>query len=384
MRIIILFVLLALVLTGCGTNNNDKREGNNAPNNRETELVSNEGQESPDTRNEQSDSGTFWEKLIMNAVYDKNGTVTAEIPLPSGWKINAGHAQGEPIISGPHGIKVTDFPAQSFMYTNNQGLQRSYYQSGQQLRAMPGIEQVIQQDIIPWCTGQGLQFIKYYEIPEITKIDKWYNDQLYKAVPTQTDLVAIGTDWKLANGDPYFLIVHLFVGNSEYLQTWYYSCTGLQAEKSQFEKAKKQLIFGIVNTYYPLEPIMAYNRMEAEKAGQSWAAHNQRMAQNQANFEASQRAFVNKSNAINDAIMNGWRERNAASDRSHEQFLDVITERTNVVDPSSGKKYKVASGSNQYWMNSSGEYIGTRHQDYNPNLDENLNREKWQELKEVK
>ncbi|MBK6838291.1 MAG: hypothetical protein IPG90_08435 [Bacteroidetes bacterium] len=73
-----------------------------------------------------------------------------------------------------------------------------------------------------------------------------------------------------------------------------------------------------------------------------------------ANFEAQQRAFVNKSNAINDAIMNGWRANNAASDKQQEQRVDGIYERTNVVDPSNGQRYKVAAGANQYWMNSNG------------------------------
>ena len=128
---------------------------------------------------------------------------------------------------------------------------------------------------------------------------------------------------------------------------------------------------------------MAYNRSEAEKAGRSWAQFNARMEQNQANFEASQRAHINKTNAINDAIMSGWRERNAASDRMQERTIDGIYERTNVVDES-GQKYKVESGYNQYWMNSDGEYISTDKVDYNPNLDDNMNDQKWQELKEIK
>ena len=129
---------------------------------------------------------------------------------------------------------------------------------------------------------------------------------------------------------------------------------------------------------------MAYNQEEAKRVGQSWAAHNERMIRNQAAFEASQRAHVNRSNAINEAIMTGWRERNAASDRNQEQFIDGIYERTNVVDPSTDQWYKVAAGANQYWMNSNGEYIGTDLQDYNPNLDENMNEIRWQELKELK
>jgi hypothetical protein len=78
--------------------------------------------------------------------------------------------------------------------------------------------------------------------------------------------------------------------------------------------------------------------------------------------------------------MSGWRERNAASDKAHERFIDTINEKTNVVDPSTDQRYKVDSGSNHYWMNSDGKYISTERPAYDPNLDENLNRENWQKL----
>jgi len=220
-------------------------------------------------------------------------------------------------------------------------------------------------------------------LPEVSRIEKWYSDQLFQAVPMDKKTFAIGTDWQTADGNPYFLLVHFSISTTAQLRMWSYFVSSLEADKDVFEKAKKQLLFSISNAHYELEPIMAYNRSEAEKAGRSWAQFNARMAQNQANFEASQRAHINKTNAINDAIMSGYRERNAASDRMQEQRIDGIYERTNVVDES-GQKYKVESGYNQYWMNNDGEYISTDKVDYNPNLDDNMNDQKWQELKEIK
>jgi hypothetical protein len=197
-------------------------------------------------------------------------------------------------------------------------------------------------------------------------------------------IAAIGTEWVTADGDPRFVLMHLVAGTSATLQTWYYFCTELQAKKPHFEAARKQLVFALANAHYNPKPIMAYNEMEARKAGQSWAAHNQRMAQNQANFEASQRAFVNRSTAAHDALMSNWRERNAASDQAHERFVDTITERTKVVDPTSGQLYKVDSGYNHYWMNPDGKYLSTDKQDYNPNLDDTINNQRWQELQPAK
>ena len=374
MQINYLFIALVFMLAGCKDSSKAQDESKSAKTSENGQTSANE---------EQAGSNGFWEKLVMKEFLDNNGTVVATMPFPSSWNIIENPGKGEPSITGPNGIKVTDFPAQSFMDNYDPGLQQAYYQSGQQLRSMPGVEQLIQQDIVPWLANKGLQFVKQYEIPEISKMDKWYSDQLYKAMPSRTEIKAIGTDWKSKDGSPYFLLIHLNVSTSETMQNWYYMCTGLQAEPAHFARAKKQLIFALSNTCYNLQPIIAYNQQEAQRVGQSWASHNQRMMQNQANFEASQRAHVNKSNAINDAIMSGWKERNAASDRSQEQFLDVINERSNVVDPTTGQGYKVASGANQYWMNSNGEYIGTELHDYNPNLDENMNEVKWQELKEL-
>jgi hypothetical protein len=246
------------------------------------------------------------------------------------------------------------------------------------------MEDLIKQDLVPWATGQGLTLVKYYEIPEITKIDKWYNDQLFKAVPMENEAVAFGIDWKhKESGHQFFMIVHRITSQSALMQNWYYYSSGLQAGKEHFDAARKQLIFALANARYNLDQIADYNRSEAEKAGRSWAAHNERMARNQAAFEANQRAFVNRSSAAHDALMSSWKERNAAGDRAQERFVDTITEKQNVVNPTTGARYKVESGPNQYWMNRSGEYISVNDPGYDPNLDKALNHHAWNELKKV-
>jgi hypothetical protein len=316
----------------------------------------------------------------MQPFLDAQGMTIVEMPFPSTWKVARASKPGAPTITGPHGIKVFDFPLRSFVYTHDRQMQQVYIASGQPMRPVPGIAELVRQDLVPWCANLGLEFIRHEEIAELTKIDQWYSDQLYKAVPGQTKATVIGSDWMNANGDPYFIIMHLNVGTTAQMQTWSYFCTGLQAEKAHFKRARQQLIFALANGRYNPQQIMAYNQREAEKAGQSWAEHNARMAKNQAAFEASQRAHVNKTNAINESIMSGWRERNAASDVAHGKFIDTINEKTNMVDPSSGQRYKVDSGANHYWMNSDGKYLSTDQHAYDPNSDEAVNNQNWQKL----
>ena len=168
------------------------------------------------------------------------------------------------------------------------------------------------------------------------------------------------------------------------MQMWYYYTSILQSDKNAFDRAKKQLLFSLSNLRYNLEPIMAYNRAEAQRIGQSWTAFNQRLATNQAAFEAQQRTHINTVNGVNNAIMSSWEAKNKAMDNNQTQFIDNIYENRNVINSETGEKYKVADGYNRYWMNSDGQYIATELQNYNPNTDENMNRQKWQELQKIK
>jgi hypothetical protein len=228
-----------------------------------------------------------------------------------------------------------------------------------------------------------MEFVKVYEIQEISKLDKWYSDQLYAAMPANSTVKAFGSDWKKSNGDPYFLLIHVNVKTSQAMQNWWYFSSGLEAPSADFEKAKKQYIFALANMRYNLEPIAEYNRAEMQRCGANWKAFNARMAANQAAFDAQQRAFVNKSDAINESIMASWKANNASSDKQQEERIDNIYERTNVQSTETGKMYKVQEGANNYWMNRDGEYIGTKLQGYDPNLDDNMNEQKWDELKRV-
>ncbi|HRG90880.1 MAG TPA: hypothetical protein PLW44_17785, partial [Chitinophagales bacterium] len=171
-----LFILAAFITTSCNSNN--------ATTGTTAETATAEQQPGGNNHTQPAENKTNhgeWQKLVPYAFKDAQGQVAAVMPFPADWKVMPGSGNGAPSITGPHGLKVTDYPAQSFMYVHDPNMQQMYYQSGQRLRAMPGIEQLIQQDLVPWANNRGLQFVKHYEIPEVSKIDKWYSDQLYKA-----------------------------------------------------------------------------------------------------------------------------------------------------------------------------------------------------------
>lgn len=365
MKLHYLFFAIALVFIGCSLDTNKTKSTEN------TNFTDAEGRKS-------NNSDSYWQPMVMHEMKDNKGVIQALIPLPASWKLNV---NGKPII-GPDNITATDFALHSFMMNYDQSLQYAYSQT--HMRAMPKISRLIQEDIVPFAAKQGFTYIKYYELPEVSKMDKWYSDQLYKAMPARSSVKTYGIDLKDTNGNPAFLILRVNSSETQSMQNWYYVTSLFEADKSVFEVAKKQYLFGLTNIRYNLEPIISYNEAEAQRIGQSWANFRQRMTANQAAFEAQQRNHINKTEAINNAIMNGWESRNKAMDKNQDQFLDYVKERENVQNSETGKTYKVEHGYNRYWMNSDGEYIATKQQDYDPNADKSMNQEHWQELNKVK
>jgi hypothetical protein len=322
-------------------------------------------------------------ELALHPFYDpKTGMVSVKMPFPADWQVHHQKPQGAPSITGPKGLKIFDFPGQSFVFTQDPQMQQMYYQSGQRMRPMPDIRTLIQQDIVPWAQQQGMRVVRTFDLPEVGQKDQWYQSQLYQSVPSQRQSMAVGVDLEGRDGSPFFLLMHVGRSDGNGMQHWFYYSNGLMAEKSYFDAAKKHLVYGLANAQYNPAQIQAYNQREAQKSGQSWASHNQRMRNNQANFEASQRAIVGANNSVNDSIMQGWRDRNAMQDRGQEQYIDAMTGRETMVDPSSGQSWKVDSGANNYWMNQQGEYFGTDDYNYNPNADAGMYDQDWQQLEE--
>lgn len=370
------FFAFAFIVCSCGSGDTKSQEKNAVYDEITGEIID----EGENYSENQKPEENFWQPIVMHEVKDQKGVVWASYPLPENWTLN----NPEFVAAGPDNIRVRSFPLQNF--TKNLDPSMDYIYSQMPQRGMPDIAQLIQEDVYPWTQQNGYTILKHYELPAVGKMDAWYSDQLYKAMPSQQVVKAFGIDIKDKNGNPALMILHLSNTRSTGLEMWNYRVEMLESDPNAYELAKKQYIFALENVRYNLEPIMDYNKQEMQRVGQNWAAFNKRMADNQRAFEASQRAHINKTNAVNDAIMAGWRSSNEVSDRMQEQRVDAIYERQTVQNPETGEITKIDNGYgyNRYWMNSNGDYIATEYQNYDPNTDANMNRTNWQELNKVK
>lgn len=104
------------------------------------------------------------------------------------------------------------------------------------------------------------------------------------------------------------------------------------------------------------------------------------MQENQRNFDQRQAIHRSTTEAVNNSIMGSYNSRMQASDENQRGFLNYIKDENTVRDNSTGERYQVQSGADQYWMNNNQEYIPSNDVMYDPNADQNVNNQQWQEV----
>lgn len=321
------------------------------------------------------------ERMVMYPVTDPNtGMVSQQVPLPASWKVAQGAQGNGPAITGPGGVKVYYWNGGTFTYSNDPSMQQSYQMAGQQMRQPVDIQTYVQQDVSQAMGNKGMRLMKQYPLPQIAASNQAYSSKLYKVAPTRDHFSAMGTEWTNAQGEPMFMIVNMMVSQGQSNVFWYTNMQVVTAEKGAMASAKAALVNSIVNTQYNPQQIAAYNASEQQKAGQSWSQHNARMQENQRNFDQRQAIHRSTTEAVNNSIMGSYNSRMQASDENQRGFLNYIKDENTVRDNSTGERYQVQSGADQYWMNNNQEYIPSNDVMYDPNADQNVNNQQWQEV----
>ncbi|MEM8607658.1 MAG: hypothetical protein AAGF92_11155, partial [Myxococcota bacterium] len=289
-----------------------------------------------------------------------------------------------------------DVPPAMFMFARDPGMRRAYRKAGQKVRRFRSMDDVVKKDLVPMAKEGGNRLVNQFDVPELAQYDERYQGLLYQAVPTKMAFHAVATEWQDAEGNPSLVLIRLFVSKAQGFESWGYYAHLLEASPSAYEKAKEDLLYAVLNTEHNRAFIADYNRKEKQKAEASWRRHNQRMRAQQRNFDAhqqrmrtqrenfdaQQKAYRENTDAINDSMMNGWRERNAMRDEGQEKFTDYLRDEQAVRDPNTGDRYKVESGSKEYWKNADDEYIKSDDLFYNPNSDPAVNNQDWTKLEE--
>ena len=297
--------------------------------------------------------------------------------LPSDWKIH--NEPGKAAFSGPNDIFVFHLPTRNFVYSDDPMTRQIYSQQGIAMRRFASAQEIVTEDLVPIATKEGSKLIRVYDAPKIAEADSKVQDMMYKIGNHQNRYEAAISEWEDKNGKPYAIIVHVNGSNIGNMEMWMYSGHILDAPKEQFSGAVRTLSEGLASMEYNPRYFDQYNANEMNRESASWAAHNRKMSAQQQNFDSQQAAYKAKTDAVNSSIMSAYNERNASSDRIHNRFLNYIKDENTVVNRSDGQRYQVQTGSDQYWMNSDGQYIGTNDPNYDPNRNQGTENQTWTE-----
>lgn len=99
-------------------------------------------------------------------------------------------------------------------------------------------------------------------------------------------------------------------------------------------------------------------RMASNQA--AFNAHQQRMASNQAAFDASQQVYRSNSQ-VADMQMQSWQNAQRSSDEMHRRTINEINGTVDLYDAQAGQSiYGAESGYNSYWTDPSGNVVGSQ------------------------
>ena len=343
-------------LTACGSQNQETQT------NDEFEFI------------QTSNPGYITGKKTHSITDPNTGMVAYQMDLPASWQMN--QAQG--IITGPNGLEMRQYQYVSNVYTNDPYMSQIYAQSGQRMAQPIGAEGVLRQDLNQRAPQLGLNYVKSYPLPSLAQKDRAYADQLYTLGNPQKHFEVLASEWKSNDGKNVMILIHYSQQVSMGLTIWGYSLKALTATPADFEAAKRDYIAALEGIRRNPSAIQAYNQREHRKLQQNDAAFQRNQQIRNQNFQATQRAHREASDAAFNAQRSIYETQSASFDRMNQQNSNMILEENTMYNPTNGETYQVESGYNNYWMNSDGEYIGTDDYNYNPNQDQYMNNTDWQ------
>ena len=375
----LIFTLTTLLFFNCGESQNkefsDFKYDSDSEANFETSSLQSQEQASPQKT---SNSNKIKGYVIKSKQFGINFGV---MPIPESWK-EVNNKKDNVLFEGPNGIKIYGEQSASFYFSNNQ--QQNYYaqQSGNNIKPVKNINQLINQDFKPFLKSKGIQYVGQFPLPQLAQFYKHFDSQLFKSTPENKQYQCVVTEWADDKGNKSMGVIKYYV--NQYTAVggldWGYTFNAMEAPNSVYEQAKKDYINALLNFKINPQWIQVSNQYYAQLSQQSSANHQQRMADIRKQGQII-RNTGNTYSSILDDSHESWKRRNGMNDAGHSNTVNSgIWERSTVSNPNTGQSYQVEGQNDYYYGNNNNEYIGTDNALYDPNLDQNLNYQDWTEF----
>ncbi len=380
-----LFIVAAIILKACGTDNRN-------------------------TADNDSKNGSFSFFGKSEKTYEfkdpKSGLLVSTAKYPADWQIvTKAEYEIDPIIPAfryqikdADGMQAFNTPLKMHYAATNPQYEQMMRQYGMKnVKSLKTPQQLVQSEIAPKLQGKGFSFESQRAFPELTQ--KAFKEAR-KNTTSPIDISVSGTVWRNNNGQKALVILnHAQMSqpsaDGQTMIVWMYSTDVLISTENDFDTN----IADFVTASLESEPTPEWDnymtnltakrqeesRRQAEASNarmrQSALAHQQRMAQRQASFNAHQQKMQGIW-AAQDASHASFMNRNfgAGSDASQNNFVNMIHGEETVYNPGDGNTYQIDSGAKETWMDNDGNYINSNDLFFDPNADPNLNNTDWSKV----
>ena len=388
----IIFVFIALLLTACNGESQQKSRGNFDA----AETKFGDGTNAPaDNEDNSNDNASFSEttqnsKTLHNFVDARTGLVVYSSEFPSGWEVisKPTYTMDQKLpsfllqIQGPDHLKYFNIPVSLYISYDDPQMNQYMRNAGlaKMIKPEQSIEQILQYEVAGRMKNSGFTYSGTRDFPELKN---FIQQEINKTGIPNVQFRLLNTEWKSNSGQKALVDVSKYTlrqAGSMGMSVWYYSVEYLFVDDAAYENAVSNLVDATLSMKHNPEWERYRDLLVQERARASARQHQANMRNQQAAFEAHQRKMQGiwaAEDANHAAFMNRNFGSNNSSDRSQQQFLNMINEEETVTNPSTGNSYQVNAGSTEYWMDNDGNYIENNDLFYDPNGDINLNDREW-------
>lgn len=294
------------------------------------------------------------------------------IQLPAHWKVE-GMETGYWSATAPNGLRVKSNKMVSF--TDITGPLRQYaLQAGQKLRAPLMPEQVLEQEVAPKLRSEGYELVEQKPTPDLVRKAREDASKMYRPQGFNPDFRQILSIWRKGDQRKAVFLGWLRNDSDGFIQ-WAYGTATVDAPAKYFETELNSFVQATLTAQVAPEALAAHKeqmqRQERQmqmQNQQSWAAHNQRMRDRWAAFNAQQAIHNDMVNSVNNSQMGAYNSTMSTMDNMQNSTINAIRGEQDAYNPFTGESGKIQSGYDNYWMNSDGQYFGTNDVMYDPNV----------------
>ena len=329
----------------------------------------------------------------------KTGMVVYQKKFPANWnvKVQPSYTLDQDFpsflynIQGENGLMAFNSGIRQFIaYQDQQTAQMMQSYGMKNINNIVPIQSIIQSEVTPNMQKEGFRLVTTYRENSIFDyINKKKAEKGFQQA--QADVVA--AEWTNNAGKKAVTYVFQLVlpnrGAQAYenFAIWNYAVDYMVTSEGDFETDKSQFLASAMSEEENPQWEQYRASVSQRRQQQQIAQHQQRMRNNQIAFEQHQNNMRQRSAAMDAShqqFMDNLRGTSTSygggysSDASHNSFINMIREEETV--NYNGNSYQVDAGADQYWMNSNNEYIMSNDAFYNPNADNSVNNYDWQEV----